>query len=253
MYANTLAFSYVVDPTSSATHRRTMMATLSFAAGALIGWSFALVVAAPFIFEELFMRGKDHVTPEAYAGWMAGRWVRLATAGASAALLAVPIVALDTLFYGRLTITPWNIIKYNIFPDSARGPNLYGTEPWYFYLLNLALNFNILLHLSLISLPGLLVTYMYDRKRLGPPGAPTQSSQYHIMALRVAPVYLWLGLLSLQAHKEERFMYPIYPLIIFNASVALYLIRGWMEAVFIKTTSSPYRVSYRCSYSLDVV
>jgi alpha-1,2-mannosyltransferase len=147
------------------------------------------------------------------------------------------VVAIDTLFYGRLTITPWNIVKYNVFPDSSRGPTLYGTEPWYFYLLNLALNFNVLLPLALISVPALGVTYVFDSKRLGGFGDKDQSGSYPTLALRLAPFYIWLGLLSAQAHKEERFMYPIYTLICFNAAVTLYLIRGWMEKAYIKATS----------------
>jgi alpha-1,2-mannosyltransferase len=89
MYANTLGFAYAVEPASSANRRRTFMATLAFATGAIIGWPFALVVAIPFVFEELFMRGVDHISAEAYVGAMFKRWQRLFTAGAAAALIAV--------------------------------------------------------------------------------------------------------------------------------------------------------------------
>lgn len=63
------------------------------------------------------------------------------------------------------------------------------------------------------------------------------------------PFYIWLGILSLQAHKEERFMFPAYPMLCFNAAVALYLVRGWLEVSYIKTTSSPYRVSIPRTFS----
>ena len=37
-------------------------------------------------------------------------------------------------------------------------------------------------------------------------------SQSDIMSLcTMLPIYLWLAIFSLQPHKEERFMYPIYP------------------------------------------
>ena len=39
-------------------------------------------------------------------------------------------------------------------------------------------------------------------------------------------------------------MFPAYPLLCFNAAVALYLMRGWLEVAFVKVTNSPYRVSY---------
>lgn len=69
-----------------------------------------------------------------------------------------------------------------------------------------------------------------------------------MLAIRLAPLYVWMGILTLQAHKEERFMFPAYPILCFNAAVALYLIRGWFEVVYIHFTKSPYRVSACCSF-----
>jgi len=37
----------------------------------------------------------------------------------------------------------------------------------------------------------------------------------------VSPVYIWLGFMSLQPHKEERFLYPVYPLICVAASAVI--------------------------------
>lgn len=141
-------------------------------------------------------------------------------------------------------MVPWNIVRYNIFGGSERGPDLYGTSPWTFYLLNLVLNFNVLVPFALFSLPGLGVTYLIDRKRLGIfKTSADQTSPFTILGLRLLPFYIWLGILTSQAHKEERFMFPAYPLLCFNAAVMLYLMRGWQEVVFIKLTNSPYQVS----------
>ena len=138
----------------------------------------------------------------------------------------------------------WNIVRYNVFPDPSRGPGLYGTEPWYFYPLNLSLNFNILLPMALFSLPALAITYRIDRRRLGTAVPSTeQSSPFRLLALRLLPFYTWLGIMSIQPHKEERFMYPVYPLVCFNAAVTTFLLRGWIEVTYIKITKSPYRVS----------
>jgi alpha-1,2-mannosyltransferase len=38
-------------------------------------------------------------------------------------------------------------------------------------------------------------------------------------------------------------MFPVYPLLCFNAAVTLYLVRGWLEVAFVAATKSPYRVS----------
>lgn len=121
---------------------------------------------------------------------------------------------------------------------------MYGTEPWSYYFVNLILNFNGLLLLALLSLPALAVTYFVDRKRLGLAKAgPERSSPFTSLAMRLLPLYLWITILTFQPHKEERFMFPAYPLICFNAAVTLYLARGWLEVAYIKVTASPYQVS----------
>lgn len=157
----------------------------------------------------------------------------------------IPVIGIDSLAYGKLTIVPWNIIKYNIFSAaSGKGPELYGTEPWSYYFANLVLNFNGLLLLAVASLPALAVTYFVDKKRLGFVGAgPERSSPFTLLAMRLLPLYLWVGILTAQPHKEERFMYPAYPLIFFNAAVTLYLARGWLEVAYVKATESSYQVS----------
>ena len=164
---------------------------------------------------------------------------------ATAFFVQIPVIGIDSLAYGKLVIVPWNIVRYNIFGGSERGPDLYGTAPWNFYFNNLILNFNCILPLALVALPALGVTYIIDRRRLGVVKiSSNQSSPFTVLSLRLAPLYIWFGILSLQPHKEERFMFPAYPLLCFNAAVALYLMRGWLEVAFIKVTNSPYKVSY---------
>ncbi|KAI0049268.1 glycosyltransferase family 22 protein [Auriscalpium vulgare] len=244
MYANTLACAYAFLPPSSQDGGRTLRATLLFATGALVGWPFALALAIPFVFEELFVFGGDRVPASAWTDWIVGRWTRLMLSGAAAAQIAIPVILIDTFFYGKVVAVPWNIVKYNVFPDAVRGPGLYGTSPWYFYVLNLLLNFNIVVPLALISLPALYITYRVDRRRLGVYTVSSEtSSPFTLLALRLVPFYIWLGILTVQPHKEERFMYPAYPLLCFNAAVTTYLIRGWLEQVYIKVTKSPYRAS----------
>ncbi|KAI0035168.1 asparagine-linked glycosylation 9 protein isoform a [Vararia minispora EC-137] len=243
MYATTLAHAYAFIPSENRLKRRTLIATVSFAVGSIVGWPFALACAIPFVLEEMFVYGKDVVQESERASWSTARWSNLIRSGCLALLLAIPVFMIDSYFYDRRVFVPWNIVKYNVFPDAARGPDLYGTEPPHFYILNLLLNFNIIVPLALGSLPALAVTYRVDRKRLGyVGGSATTSSPYTLLALRLLPVYVWLGIMSRQAHKEERFMFPVYPLLCFNAAVTTYLVRGWLEAAFIKLTKSPYQV-----------
>jgi len=60
---------------------------------------------------------------------------------------------------------------------------------------------------------------------------------------------VWFLILSAQEHKEERFMFPAYTMVCFNAAVTVYLVRGWMEATFISLTKSPYRASKSSIFS----
>lgn len=65
--------------------------------------------------------------------------------------MKAPIVAIDYFFYGKVQFVPLNIVLYNVFSGSERGPNIYGTEPWWFYIANGFLNFNIVFLMALGS------------------------------------------------------------------------------------------------------
>jgi alpha-1,2-mannosyltransferase len=48
------------------------------------------------------------------------------------------------------------------------------------------------------------------------------------ISILITPFYLWLGIFTLQPHKEERFMYPAYPFLVLNAAIALHFILTWV-------------------------
>ncbi len=213
MYTTSLAMSYAFIPTSSKnTHRTFAATTYSLRFGGIVGWPFSLALSIPFVFEELFVYGADVVTPEDRFTWLTQRATRLVGSGVVALIIFVPVIAIDSLAYGKLAVVPWNIVRYNIFGGAERGPELYGTEPLDFYVKNLILNFNYLPFFGMLSFPALVISYFIDRKRLGfyTPSA-NQSSPFTVLALRLAPMYIWIAILSLQPHKEERFMFPRLP------------------------------------------
>lgn len=86
MYASTLAFAFALAPPSAEDNRRTLLVTLLYATGAIVGWPFALALAIPFVFEELFIFGADRVAASA---WTIARWKRLIGAGLVASLIFV--------------------------------------------------------------------------------------------------------------------------------------------------------------------
>ena len=252
MYTTALAYSYGFFPATSTPTgiSRAYKATFFFALGAILGWPFSAALAIPFVFEQLFLTGGNIAVGEERKKLTITRWNTLAKAAAVGALIAVPVYLVDSWVYGRQTFTPLNIVWYNLF--SGNGPNLYGTSPPTFYLANLFLNFNYLLPFALFALPALGITYFVDRRRLGKTQrAPSagETSPYTLLTLRLAPFYIWLCILSLQPHKEERFMFPAYPLLCFNAAVGVYLIKGWLEVAYISVTKSPYRASQSSIFS----
>ncbi|QIW95535.1 hypothetical protein AMS68_001053 [Peltaster fructicola] len=185
---------------------RTAQGIFWFALAAGLGWPFSAALSIPFLLEELLL---------ALLTDRAGRIEfikRLAFGIGSSLLLLAAQVAIDAVFYRKVTIVPLNIVLYNVF--SSRGPDLYGTEPWHFYVRNLALNFHVWLPLALLALPFLLVQMASDKSW-------TKRTRAFVF---LSPFYLWLTIFTLQAHKEERFMYPAYPFLAFNAAYSFNII-----------------------------
>jgi alpha-1,2-mannosyltransferase len=114
-----------------------------------------------------------------------------------------------------------NIVLYNVFGGSGKGPNIYGVEPWHYYIRNLILNFNLWFVLALVALPLSILQYRVRGH------APTRQSILRTVTV-TSPFYLWLAIFTLQPHKEERFMYPAYPLLVLNAAISLHVILNYI-------------------------
>jgi alpha-1,2-mannosyltransferase len=89
MYTTMLALSHAFIPPSNQDSRRTLAAVLYFTLGAAVGWPFALAVAIPFVFEELFVFGADKVPANEKSEWQLNRGKQLIVCGAVAALITV--------------------------------------------------------------------------------------------------------------------------------------------------------------------
>lgn len=202
-----------------------------FGIGAIVGWPFAAALIAPFILEDIYMAYRAKDRSEAafrYADGISRCLVVLV----SEYLLLIIIIAIsdltqalqasvDTFFYHKFVIMPWRIVVYNIFGGSGRGPNIFGTEPWNFYLRNLSLNFNVWFLLAIIAAPLIEADFRLRNR--------TSIKQNHIRSLVfVSPFYLWLLIFSVQPHKEERFMYPIYPFLCLNCAIALHILLSYI-------------------------
>ena len=78
-------------------------------------------------------------------------------------ITVLPIYIIDSLYFESSTLAPLNLVVYNVFAGDGRGPDLYGTEPWWFYLANMFLNFNIGLIFAILSIP-LLVLNLHTQR-----------------------------------------------------------------------------------------
>lgn len=84
-----LALSHAFVPPSNQDGQRTLAAVVYFTLGAVVGWPFALAIAVPFVFEELFVFGADKVPANEKSDWQVNRGKRLILCGAMAALITV--------------------------------------------------------------------------------------------------------------------------------------------------------------------
>ncbi|KAJ8974920.1 hypothetical protein NQ317_010203 [Molorchus minor] len=168
------------------------------ALGSLLGWPFAALLGVPIAFDMLFRK-------KLYTDFVA--WSAI-----SALVILLPIVIIDSMIYGCITVAPFNIVKYNIF--GGAGPNLYGTEPFSYYLINGFLNFNFVWVLALVSPFMITLNYYFVPSK-------NKSTLYLPYWLSLSPMFLWLAVFMVQEHKEERFLFPIYPLICLSGAISV--------------------------------
>lgn len=99
-------------------------------------------------------------------------------------------VVVDYYYYRKWTSSVLNLLVYNVLGGGES--HLYGTEGPLYYLQNGFNNFNFCFLLALLFLAVLPFT----KNKYAPD-----------LLVIVSPVYIWIAFMSLQPHKEERFVY----------------------------------------------
>lgn len=189
-------------------HQQYPLAILSTALSAFLSWPFAGAIGVGIAFDLLLLQGKLRL----FATWCV----------ISIVAILVPIIAIDSFYYGRFVVAPLNIVLYNVFSD--HGPDLYGTSPWTFYFLNGFLNFNVVFPLALAALPTVALTQgVFKLKAIKSRSIP--------LWLALVPLYVWILIFFTQPHKEERFLFPIYPLIGFAAAMTWACVESCLRAL----------------------
>ena len=132
-------------------------------------------------------------------------------------------MAVETFFYHKMMVIPFNLLLYNVFSGPGRGPEIFGTEPWDFYLRNMLLNFHAWFILALAAGPILVLQYISGVQYIS--GAQNDRLlKLMRCTFLVSPLYIWLFIFSFQPHKEERFMFPAYGFVGLNAAISLHTI-----------------------------
>ncbi|KAA8526762.1 hypothetical protein F0562_009009 [Nyssa sinensis] len=164
------------------------MAVAVAVVGVILGWPFSILAFLPVTIHSLIRRFKRTF---------------LSGAITSLVLLALSLLV-DYYYYRRWTSSVLNLLLYNVLGGGES--HLYGTEGPLYYLRNGFNNFNFCFVLALLFLGVLPIA----RKKYVPD-----------LLIVISPVYIWLVFMSFQPHKEERFLYPIYPLVCVAASAVI--------------------------------
>jgi alpha-1,2-mannosyltransferase len=249
----------------------TALAALASAVGLLMGWPFAIVAIIPVGIHLLIFENKSLPT--------------FITTGAVVSTVLIIVGALiDHAAYGKWLIAPWNLIRYNVLGEGGggQGSNLYGIEPWYYFVQSLLLNFNVLALLAAVSPIALIaVTFWTPSTKISSTKSKSNDSlvesvvgdpvdvisgssrQLTYLIAMVSQLWLWFLVMSSRPHKEERFMFPVFPLIPLAAAVTIaaletILVEPFISNVFTRlswpvTTVSTSRVQSYFSSSIFAV
>jgi len=210
MYTSSLGLTAFMDWRGGP---KTATGIMWFGSGALIAWPFSGFLILPFVLEDWVIAlytNSAYVTFRRYLDGIVRCFIVLALQ-----------VGVDAFFYHTPVLVPWRIVAYNIFGGKGRGPNIFGTEPWHYYVRNLLLNFNIWFLLAMGAAPLLLLQALFASRHT------TQQTILRTITF-IMPFYLWLATFTIQPHKEERFMYPVYPFLALNAAITSHMILSWI-------------------------
>jgi alpha-1,2-mannosyltransferase len=149
----------------------------------------------------------------------------------------------DRFFYGRWTFPTWNILVYNA---GGNGDNLYGVEPSSYYTRNLLLTLGIAWPLG-VTAPLLLLREYNEGKRFRANNSIRINSfiQKVVSSLSAS---LWLALLYSRPHKEDRFMYPIYPLMALTAAYTFVTVLDMIGDIVARSTGNPRPLSLQLDF-----
>ncbi|XP_008544878.1 alpha-1,2-mannosyltransferase ALG9 [Microplitis demolitor] len=196
--------------------RKYELAIFATAISSLLGWPFVALLGVPIVIDLLIRRQE----------W--SRFINWTII--SAAVILIPMIWIDSVYYGKLVIAPINLIVYNVF--TSHGPDLYGTEPISYYFINGFLNFNFIFIAALFTPLALVLSWAI---------VPAKPRNKYCLPYwySLSPLYLWIIVMFMQPHKEERFLFPIYPMICLAGAITVDVIQKLY--FFVRTQIKPLK------------
>jgi alpha-1,2-mannosyltransferase len=162
-----------------------------------------------------------------YAFWILASSRLLPSIGTLLAALfttLAPLAIADRMFYGNWKASLWNFLVYNVAGGGKSA--LYGVEGPLYYFKNGFNQLQFILPLSLI-LPVVGILAWAAEAILGSATAAPNINKKKKGSLdlnlfvAVSPLFLWLAAITVLPHKEERFLFVVYPLACLAAAATL--------------------------------
>lgn len=172
----------------------------------LFGWIYAAAAALPMALHVMYRRG-------------VGRFVHYAVG--AAVPIAGCMVAIDSYYYGRPVLVPLLHVLYNVFPVAGAGPELFGVEPFMYYVINMVLN--VPLAVPMVALLPAQLLLQAVGARIWDDAKSTMNRCIFLSG----PLVMG-ALMAAVPHKEERFLAPLYPMLALLSAVVLI---DWLDFI----------------------
>ncbi|KAL9651032.1 hypothetical protein ABK040_012776 [Willaertia magna] len=197
----------------------------------IIGWPFCVVCCIPVAIDTIVKYG----------------FLKALKMAVQVSLFLIMITtAVDYHYYKKLFFAPLNLVLYN----KGEGSEKFGVEPWNYYFKNLILNFNLTFLFSLITpfviLLHYLLTKLWDKNLLVLGNTSLLTSYlntthrwyiHYRWLIYLSPFYIWFIFMTSLPHKEERFMFVVYPVLCLCGGVSIEFILQILDILIYKNNS----------------
>lgn len=176
-----------------------MFVVVAVVATLATGWPFGAVLLAPI---GMGVLAREYCDSGGGGRGAAAVLKILLWAAAVAAAVQYAVMRVDREQYGAWVSPTYNIFLYNA---KGGGDALYGVEPVAYYVKNLLLNLNVV---ALLGAPAFLVVWKSRQQ---------SELRRDLLTVLIGPTLFWVAITFPRPHKEERFLFPLYPLLCLSA------------------------------------